>query len=52
MTESFRVLLQWYLEGAIQPYVSAIYPLERAVDALEQVVARKSTGKVVIAVGD
>ncbi len=50
MTESFRILLQWYLEGAIQPYVSAIYRLERAVDALQQVVARKSTGKVVIAV--
>ena len=50
MTESFRTLLRWYLEGAIQPYVSAIYRLERAVDALQQVVARKSTGKVVIAV--
>jgi NADPH:quinone reductase len=50
MTESFRILLQWYLEGAIQPYVSAIYRLEQAVDALQQVVARKSTGKVVIAV--
>jgi NADPH2:quinone reductase len=49
MTESFRALLQWYLEGAIRPYVSAIYRLERAVDALQQVVARKSTGKVVIA---
>ncbi|MDS4060062.1 MAG: NADPH:quinone oxidoreductase family protein [Candidatus Contendobacter sp.] len=48
MTESFRTLLQWYLEGAIRPYVSAIYRLERAVDALGQVVARKSTGKVVI----
>jgi NADPH2:quinone reductase len=49
MTESFRTLLQWYLEGVIRPYVSAIYRLERAVDALQQVVARKSTGKVVIA---
>ena len=48
MTESFRTLLQWYLEGAIQPFVSAIYGLERAVDALGLVVARKSTGKVVI----
>ncbi|MDG4552637.1 MAG: NADPH:quinone oxidoreductase family protein [Candidatus Competibacter sp.] len=50
MTESFRVLIQWYLEGAIQPYVSAIYSLEQAIDALDQVVARKSTGKVVIGV--
>ena len=52
MTESFRTLLQWYLEGAIRPYVSAIYRLERAVDALGQVVARKSTGKVVIAMDE
>lgn len=51
MTESFRILMDWYLAGAIRPYVSAIYPLERAVDALDQVVARKSSGKVVIAVG-
>jgi NADPH2:quinone reductase len=50
MTESFQILLQWYLQGAIQPYVSAIYPLAEAVDALNQVVARKSTGKVVIRV--
>jgi NADPH2:quinone reductase len=52
MTESFDTLLQWYLEGAIRPYVSAIYRLERAVDALGQVVARKSTGKVVIAMDE
>ncbi|HOB62034.1 MAG TPA: NADPH:quinone oxidoreductase family protein [Candidatus Competibacteraceae bacterium] len=48
MTESFRILLQWYLAGAIRPYVSAMYRLERAADAIEQVVARKSTGKVVL----
>lgn len=51
MTESFRTLLGWYQAGAIQPYVSAIYSLERASDALGQVVARKSTGKVVIVMG-
>ncbi len=50
MTESFRILMQWYLEGTLQPYVSAIYSLNRATDALDQVVARKSTGKVVISV--
>ncbi|MCP5159389.1 MAG: NADPH:quinone oxidoreductase family protein [Gammaproteobacteria bacterium] len=48
MTESFHTLLQWYLDGAIQPHISATYPLEQAVDALNQVIARKSTGKVVI----
>lgn len=50
MTESFQILLQWYLAGAIQPHISATYPLEQAVEALHQVVTRKSTGKVVITV--
>ncbi|MFZ4537986.1 NADPH:quinone oxidoreductase family protein [Propionivibrio sp.] len=48
MTESFQTLIQWYLDGAIKPHVSATYPLEQAVEALNQVVSRKSTGKVVI----
>jgi NADPH2:quinone reductase len=48
MTESFRVLIDWYLQGAIRPHVSAVFPLERAASALAQVTARKSTGKVVI----
>jgi NADPH2:quinone reductase len=50
MTESFRILLDWYRAGAIQPHISATYPLEQAVEALHQVVGRKSTGKVVITV--
>ena len=48
ITGSFQTLIQWYLEGAIKPHVSATYPLKQAVEALDQVVARKSTGKVVI----
>ena len=52
MAESFRQLLDWYLAGSIRLHVSAVYPLEQAVEALNQVVSRKSTGKVVIAVGD
>lgn len=48
MTASFQTLMQWYLDGAIKPHISAAYPLEEAVEALNQVVARKSTGKVVL----
>jgi NADPH2:quinone reductase len=50
MTESFRILIDWYLQGAIRPHVSAVFPLAGAVSALDQVTARKSTGKVVIAI--
>ncbi len=48
MRESFQTLMHWYLDGAISPHVSARYPLEQAVAALHQVIARKTTGKVVI----
>jgi NADPH2:quinone reductase len=48
MTESFRTLLQWYRQGAIRPHVSATRPLERTVEAIDEVVSRKSTGKVVV----
>lgn len=48
LSESFRTLIQWYLDGAIKPHVSAVYPLQSAVEALNLVLNRKSTGKVVI----
>lgn len=48
MTASFATLMEWYLAGAIKPHISATYPLGQAVDALNQVVTRQSTGKVVI----
>lgn len=48
MTASFQTLMQWYLAGAIKPHVSAIYPLARSAEALDRVVSRKATGKIVI----
>jgi NADPH2:quinone reductase len=48
MTESFQTLIKWYLDGKIKPHVSASYPLEQAVKALDDVVSRKSTGKVIL----
>jgi NADPH2:quinone reductase len=41
-------LLRWLAEGRIRPLVSRTFPLERAVEGLESVVTRRSTGKVVI----
>lgn len=51
MTASFTMLMQWYLSGAIKPHVSSTYPLAQAAEALDQVVTRKSTGKIVITTG-
>ena len=35
-------------KGTIAPHVSAAYPLERAADALEDILARRALGKIVI----
>jgi NADPH2:quinone reductase len=46
--QSQEVLLGWLADGRIRPLVSRTFPLERAVEGLESVVTRRSTGKVVI----
>jgi NADPH2:quinone reductase len=42
---------RWYREGKIKPHVSATFPLERAADALNVILERKATGKVVLTTG-
>ena len=39
---------KWMAAGKIKPHISAIYPLERAADALNALTARKVAGKVVL----
>lgn len=39
---------KWVAEGRIKPHVSARYPIERAADALNELMARKVAGKVVL----
>lgn len=46
-----RELLVWMAEGRLHPRVCAVYPLERAADALHDVMNRKVTGKVVLTTG-
>ena len=41
-------LFRWYEEGKIAPAVEAVYPLARAVEALQAVRERRAVGKVVI----
>lgn len=48
VTDSLRTLLGWYAEGRIKPHVSAVYPLDRAEEALMLLRDRKATGKVVV----
>jgi NADPH:quinone reductase len=41
-------LFAWVADGTLKPRVSATYPLERAADALEDMLARRVTGKAVL----
>ena len=48
MRDSLAVLVDWLAEGRIRPHVSAVFPLPRAAEALGELTARRSTGKVII----
>jgi NADPH2:quinone reductase len=45
---NFQQLLGWLQEGKLRPHISARYPLEQAADALNAIINRKSTGKIVL----
>ena len=48
---AWRALLDWYDEGRLRPHISAVYPLERGVEALTELAERRATGKVVVRIG-
>jgi NADPH2:quinone reductase len=43
-------LFGWLMQGIIKPHISAEYPLEQAAQALNDLLERKATGKVVLVV--
>jgi NADPH2:quinone reductase len=49
--EEMRELAAWVSEGKLRPRISGVYPLERCAEALQQVMDRKVTGKIVLATG-
>src|SRR5512134_128334 len=51
MQASFEELLGWLAEGSLRPHVSQTYPLAEAVQALQALRARRTTGKVVLTIG-
>ncbi|MFY0646968.1 NADPH:quinone oxidoreductase family protein [Sulfitobacter geojensis] len=48
LTDSFKTLFDWYVDGKLKPHVSTVLPLDRANDALDLLRTRKATGKVVV----
>ena len=50
--EHLQELLIWFTTGKIKPLISATYPLNRAADALNDMMNRKVTGKVVLLIDE
>jgi NADPH2:quinone reductase len=48
VAEWFATLARWYEAGRIKPHVSHVLPAEKAGEAMELLLARKSTGKIVL----
>lgn len=49
--ENQRELVAWIKEGKLRPHIYAVYPLERAAEAMHDLTSRKVTGKVVLSTG-
>jgi NADPH2:quinone reductase len=45
---AFEELLRWHADGRIRPHVSEVRPLADARGALELLLSRQSTGKIVL----
>lgn len=50
LQRSWRQLLEWLAEGALKPHISATYPLSDGPAALESLMQRRATGKVVVTI--
>lgn len=51
LTGSMAQLFDWFVQGGLTPHIGGTYPLERVAEALEDLRARRSTGKLVIEIG-
>lgn len=50
MAGSISTLFDWYETGMLRPHISHVLPLDQAMDGLELLRARRSTGKIVITI--
>lgn len=50
LVQSMVTLFDWYSQGKLKPHISHTFPLEQTADAYNLLIARKSTGKIVITV--
>jgi NADPH2:quinone reductase len=45
-----QTLMSWHVAGVLRPLVSAVYPLDQCVNALESLAQRQAQGKVILEV--
>lgn len=48
--EDFRYVFDWYETGKLKPYISKKFPLDSAPEAMNELLARRTVGKLVITV--
>ena len=46
--KNFDEMFAWYAEGKLKPHISMRFPLEKGADAMNALLSRKATGKVVL----
>jgi NADPH2:quinone reductase len=51
LLRSLGQLFQWYEAGQIRPHISAVYPLAETAAAMNVLLGRQATGKVVVEIG-
>ncbi len=48
--ENFEAMFRWFEEGKLKPAASKLYPLDLVPEAMDDLLTRRATGKLVIAV--
>ncbi len=48
--KNMDVMIDWWRQGKLKPHVSMAFPLSQTVDAMNALVTRKATGKVVVTI--
>jgi NADPH2:quinone reductase len=48
--QNFTEMFDWVRQGKLKPHISMTFPLDKAPDAMNALLSRKATGKVVIKV--
>jgi NADPH2:quinone reductase len=49
--QNFKEMLDWYSQGKIKPHVSMTFPLEKSAEAMQALLSRKATGKIILLSG-